>query len=91
MPASKQPYRRGLGRHALDALVTHRVPLTSIAEAFEIYVGRREDALKVMLEVCTDAVRSAPEGEAERAIVARMVALAEELIASFDPLLRRRV
>lgn len=72
-------------------MVTHRVPLTSIAEAFEIYVGRRDDALKVMLEVCTDAVRSAPEGEAERALVARMVALAEELIASFDPLLRRRV
>lgn len=31
------------------------------------------------------------DGDAERALVARMVALAEELIASFDPLLRRRV
>lgn len=42
------------GRLDLDALVTHRVPLTSIAEAFEIYIGRRDDALKVMLEVRTD-------------------------------------
>lgn len=41
----------GSGRLHTDSLVTHRFPLTDIAAAFDAYMQRADNAIKVMLDV----------------------------------------
>jgi 2-desacetyl-2-hydroxyethyl bacteriochlorophyllide A dehydrogenase len=48
------------GRLDTDPLVTHHFPLEEIAEAFDTYAERREDAIKVMLDISEDADTGVP-------------------------------
>lgn len=45
----------GQGRLDTEPLVTHHFPLAEVAEAFDTYAERRQDAIKVMLDISEDA------------------------------------